>query len=154
VRFSVAAQTDPKIAKAIAGIAEEAWTPIRYPRATFDEDQQRWIPDAKVAEVAEVPYTAFPGKKAHRVTARLHVRRVRRRRRWRCAHGSCWPAPRAGRAPRWRTDWAWTATARMRPRDHAGPRPSVRTDRCNRPTAPRLEHGASNGGPMLVSGRG
>jgi len=75
VRFSVTARTDPKITKAIDGIDEEAWTPIKYPHAIFDEDEQRWISDA---EVAEVPYTAFAGKKAHAVTARLIVRRVRR----------------------------------------------------------------------------
>ncbi|HEV7853629.1 MAG TPA: IS1380 family transposase [Mycobacterium sp.] len=75
VRFSVTARTDPKIARAIAGIGEDAWTPIKYPHAIFDEDEQRWISDA---EVAEVPYTAFAGNKAHAVTARLIVRRVRR----------------------------------------------------------------------------
>jgi hypothetical protein len=75
VRFSVTARTDPKIAWAIAGIDEHAWTPIKYPHAIFDEDEQRWISDA---QVAEVPYTAFAGNKAHAVTARLIVRRVRR----------------------------------------------------------------------------
>jgi hypothetical protein len=75
VRFSVTARMDPKITKAIAGIDEDAWTPIEYPHAILDEDEQRWISDA---EVAEVPYTAFAGKKAHAVTARLIVRRVRR----------------------------------------------------------------------------
>ena len=75
VRFSVTARMDPKITKAIGGIAEDAWIPIKYPNAIFDEDEQRWISDA---EVAEVPYTAFAGKTAHAVTARLIVRRVRR----------------------------------------------------------------------------
>jgi hypothetical protein len=75
VRFSVTARMDTKISKAIAGIGEDAWTPIKYPHAIFDEDEQRWISDA---EVAEVPYTAFAGKKKHAVTARLIVRRVRR----------------------------------------------------------------------------
>jgi hypothetical protein len=75
VRFSVTARMDPKITKAIAGISEDAWTPIKYPHAIFDEDEQRWISDA---EVAEVPYTAFAGKNKHAVTARLIVRRVRR----------------------------------------------------------------------------
>ena len=73
VRFSVTARMDKKITKAIAGIPEHAWTPIRYPNAIFDEDEQRWISDA---EVAEVPYTAFASKKAHAVTAQLIVRRV------------------------------------------------------------------------------
>ena len=75
VRFSVTARMDRKITKAIGGIAEDAWTPIKYPNAIFDEEEQRWVSDA---EVAELPYTAFAGKKAHTVTARLIVRRVRR----------------------------------------------------------------------------
>lgn len=75
VRFSVTARMNSKITKVIAGIDEDAWTPIKYPHAIFDEDEQRWISDA---EVAEVPYTAFAGNKKHAVTARLIVRRVRR----------------------------------------------------------------------------
>lgn len=75
VRFSVTARMDSKITKAIEGISEDAWIPIKYPHAIFDEDEQRWISDA---EIAEVSYTAFAGKKAHAVTARLIVRRVRR----------------------------------------------------------------------------
>ena len=74
VRFSVTARMDRKITKAIAAIPENAWTPIRYPNAIFDEDEQRWISDA---EVAEIVYTAFTSKKKYRVTARLIVRRVR-----------------------------------------------------------------------------
>jgi hypothetical protein len=75
VRFSVTARMDRKITKAIAAIPDNAWTPIRYPNAIFDEDEQRWISDA---EVAEISYTAFDSTKKHRVTARLIVRRVRR----------------------------------------------------------------------------
>jgi hypothetical protein len=75
VRFSVTARMDRKITKAIAGIGEDAWTPIRYPNAIFDEQEQRWISDA---EVAEIPYTAFTSRRKHTVTARLIVRRVRR----------------------------------------------------------------------------
>jgi hypothetical protein len=75
VRFSVTARMDQKITKAIAAIPENAWTPIRYPNAIFDEDEQRWISDA---EVAEIVYTAFTSNKKHLVTARLIVRRVRR----------------------------------------------------------------------------
>ena len=72
--FSVTARMDPKIRAAIAGIGEDAWTPITYPRAIWDEDQNRLISDA---EVAEVPYTAFTSKKGQAITARLIVRRVR-----------------------------------------------------------------------------
>ena len=72
--FSVTARMDAKIRAAIAAIGEDAWTPITYPEAIWDEDQRRWISDA---EVAEVPYTAFASKKGQAVTARLIVRRVR-----------------------------------------------------------------------------
>jgi hypothetical protein len=55
----------------IATIPEDAWTPIKYPKAIWDQDEQRWIFDA---EVAEVKYTAFTGKaRKYRATARLLV---------------------------------------------------------------------------------
>ena len=72
--FSVTVRMDPKIRAAIAAIGEDAWTPITYPRAVWDEDQDRLISDA---EIAEVPYTAFASKKGKAITARLIVRRVR-----------------------------------------------------------------------------
>jgi hypothetical protein len=75
-RFSVTARLTPTVVKAITGIDEQAWTPIRYPNAIYDEDEQRWVSDA---EVAEVGFTAFTNRcKAEHVTARLIVRRVRR----------------------------------------------------------------------------
>jgi hypothetical protein len=75
-RFSVTARLTPSVIKAIASIDEQAWTPIRYPNAIYDEDEQRWVSDA---EVAEIEFTAFTGRrKAEHVTARLIVRRVRR----------------------------------------------------------------------------
>jgi len=72
--FSVTARMDAKISAAIAAISEDAWTPITYPKAIWDEDQRRWISDA---EVAETEYIAFASKKGQAVTARLIVRRVR-----------------------------------------------------------------------------
>jgi hypothetical protein len=72
--FSVTVRMDPKIRAAIAAIGEQAWTPIRYPRAIFDDQLGRWISDAQVAEVT---YTAFTSRKGQAVTARLIVRRVR-----------------------------------------------------------------------------
>jgi hypothetical protein len=72
--FSVTVRMDPKIRAAIAAIGEEAWTPVTYPRAVWDEDQQRLISDA---EVAEVPYTALAARKGKAMTARLIVRRVK-----------------------------------------------------------------------------
>jgi hypothetical protein len=74
--FSVTARMDPKIARAIATIDEDSWVGIQYPQAIFDDEQQRWISDAQVAEVL---YTAFTSRrKAEHVTARLIVRRVKR----------------------------------------------------------------------------
>ena len=61
---------------AIAGIDEQSWVPTQHPNAIYDEAEERWISDA---EVAEVGFTAFTGRrKTKHVTARLIVRRVRR----------------------------------------------------------------------------
>jgi hypothetical protein len=76
VHFSVTARQDRAVRAAIAAIPEDAWSPIRYPRAVFDEQLQQWVSDA---EVAEVPFTAFTGRRrSEQVTARLIVRRVKR----------------------------------------------------------------------------
>jgi hypothetical protein len=72
--FSVTVRMDPKVHAAIAAIADQAWTPIRYPRAIWDDQLGRWISDA---QVAEVKYTAFTSKKGQAMTARLVVRRVK-----------------------------------------------------------------------------
>jgi hypothetical protein len=75
VHFSITARKDRAITAAIAGIGEDAWTTIHYPRAVFDDQLGQWVSDA---EVAEVPFTAFASKpKARQVSARLIVRRVR-----------------------------------------------------------------------------
>jgi hypothetical protein len=74
-RFSVTVNMDVKVAAAIAAIGENAWTPIRYPRAIWDDQLGCWASDA---QVAEVPYEAFTSaKKGQQITARLIVRRVR-----------------------------------------------------------------------------
>ena len=62
---------------AIAAIPEDAWTPIEYPQAIWDDQLGCWVSDA---EVAETGYTAFTSKpKKEQVTARLIVRRIRAR---------------------------------------------------------------------------
>lgn len=73
VNFSVTLQSNPKLRAAIAGIGEDAWTPVRYPGAVYDDVLGQWISNA---EVAETGYTAFETSR-HKVTARLVVRRVR-----------------------------------------------------------------------------
>jgi hypothetical protein len=72
--FSVTAPMNPSVRAAITGIPETAWTPIKYPRAIWDDQLRCWVSDA---EAAEVEYTAFASKKGQAVTARLIVRRVR-----------------------------------------------------------------------------
>ncbi|GEL19192.1 hypothetical protein PA7_30290 [Pseudonocardia asaccharolytica DSM 44247 = NBRC 16224] len=73
-RFSVTARP-ATVTRAITSIDKQAWTPIRYPNAIYD-DEQRWISDA---EIAETEFTAFTGRrKPEHITARLIVRRVRR----------------------------------------------------------------------------
>jgi hypothetical protein len=73
-RFSVTVPMNASIRAAIAAIGEDAWTPIRYPHAIWDDQLGAWVSDA---EVAEIEYTAFTSKKGQAVTARLIVRRVR-----------------------------------------------------------------------------
>ena len=74
--FSITARHTPAVIRAITAIPEHAWVPIHYPHAIWDDDQQRWISDA---EVAETTFTAFTGRRAaEHITARLIVRRVRR----------------------------------------------------------------------------
>ena len=74
--FSVTARMTKTVTAAITGITEDAWQPIKYPHAIWDDAEQRWISDA---EVAEVPFVAFTGRrKAEHVPCRLVVRRVKR----------------------------------------------------------------------------
>lgn len=80
--FSVTARMTKAVTAAIASIEEGAWQPSKYPNAIFEEAEQRWISDA---EVAEVPFVAFAGRrKAEHVSCRLIVRRVKRLQRLAC----------------------------------------------------------------------
>ena len=53
----VTSRMDPAVKGAIATIAVDAWTKIRYTNAIYDEEAQEWI---YKAEVAETPFTAHP----------------------------------------------------------------------------------------------
>lgn len=89
-RFSVTAPVTAAIRTAIAGIPEDAWTPIRYPQAVWDDQPGCWVSDA---EVAETSYEAFTSKKkALHVTARLIVRRVRDKGKAAPGQGELFPA--------------------------------------------------------------
>lgn len=75
-RFSITARHNKAVRRAISRIGDDAWTAIEYTDAVWDEQDQRWVSDA---EVAEINYIAFTGRrKAEHVTARLIVRRVKR----------------------------------------------------------------------------
>ncbi|MGL5825028.1 MAG: IS1380 family transposase [Nocardioides sp.] len=76
VWFSVTARMNKQVKTTIAAIDEEAWTPISYPNAIWEESEQHWISDAEVAEVAITVFTSR--RKAEHVTCRLVVRRVKR----------------------------------------------------------------------------
>ena len=71
--FSVTTTVNTKVHTAIDTITEDAWTPVAYPGAVFDDEAGVWISDAQVAETI---YTAFASTR-HKVTVRLVVRRVR-----------------------------------------------------------------------------
>jgi len=74
--FSVTVRMNPAVTKAIGAIPEHAWTTIKYPRAIWDEPEQRWISEAQVAETTITAFTSAPIKA--QVTCRLVVRRVQR----------------------------------------------------------------------------
>ena len=71
---SITARMDPAVKRAIATIAEQAWRPIKYTDAIYDQSAGVWI---SRAEVAEIPFTAFTSKKkTDQVPGRLVVRRI------------------------------------------------------------------------------
>ncbi|MDI6908180.1 IS1380 family transposase [Nocardioides sp.] len=71
---SITVRMDPKVKAAIATIGDDAWTPIEYTDAVFDEQTQTWVSRAEVAEIA---FTAFTSKKkTEQVPGRLVVRRI------------------------------------------------------------------------------
>jgi hypothetical protein len=74
--FSVTARMNPKVVAAIAAIGEDAWTPIKYPQAVWDDQAGGWVSDAQVAEVPFTAFTSLPT--AQQITCRIVVRRVKR----------------------------------------------------------------------------
>ena len=58
--FSVTARMTKTLTAAMASIPSDAWRPIEYPNAIYDEAEQRWVSDV---EVAEIPTTAFTSRR-------------------------------------------------------------------------------------------
>ncbi len=50
----------PALHTAISSISEDDWTAITYPNAVWDDDEQRLVSDA---EIAEIPYLAFTSRR-------------------------------------------------------------------------------------------
>jgi len=81
-RFSVTVPHNTHLAAAIAAVPADAWTPVRYPRALWDDQLGCWVSEA---EVAETGYTAFAGNPVRAwqhdtvrpMDGRLIIRRVR-----------------------------------------------------------------------------
>ena len=72
--FSVTVRMDPKVRAAIAAIPGDAWTPIRYPRAIWDDQLRCWVSDAAGRRSG---IHRLHLEKGQAITARLIVRRVR-----------------------------------------------------------------------------
>lgn len=71
---SVTVGLNATIKAAISTINDDAWTPIKYTNALYDEDTQQWI---SVAEAAEIPFTAFDSqRRSNHIPGRLIVRRI------------------------------------------------------------------------------
>ncbi|MGV0838527.1 IS1380 family transposase [Mycolicibacterium thermoresistibile] len=71
---SITVRLDPKVKAAIAAIGDDAWTPIEYTDAIYDETTARWI---SRAEVAEIDFLAFSSRKtSEQIPGRLVVRRI------------------------------------------------------------------------------
>jgi hypothetical protein len=74
--FSVTARMNPAVTRAIGAISEQDWVTIKYPRAVFDEQEQRWVSDAQVAQIHFTAFTSYA--KDQQIPCRLVVRRVQR----------------------------------------------------------------------------
>ncbi len=72
--MSVTVRLDNRVKATISTIPDDAWTPIEYTDAIYDEHAQTWISRAEVAEIAFTAFTAQ--KKVNHVPGRLVVRRI------------------------------------------------------------------------------
>jgi hypothetical protein len=72
IQFSITIRVDKKVKRCIEAIPADAWVEIEYPQPVWDEQQQRFV---SRAQIAETRYTAFEGTRDE-VTARLIVRRI------------------------------------------------------------------------------
>jgi hypothetical protein len=76
VQFSITVANQPNIRASIEKIPEDAWTPIKYRDAVWDDEERRWVSEAEIAEIRHAAFGSKPEK--YHATARLIVRRVKR----------------------------------------------------------------------------
>jgi phosphoribosylcarboxyaminoimidazole (NCAIR) mutase len=74
--FSITARMDAAVTRAVTQIPDDGWTPIEYLNAIFDEEEQRWVSDAEVAEIGVTAFTSW--RRSEHIGARLILRRVKR----------------------------------------------------------------------------
>jgi len=74
--FSVTVWMNSSVRQAIMAIPDTSWTTIRYPRAIWEPEDQRWICEAEVAEIGFTAFISHPKKR--QIPCRLVVRRVQR----------------------------------------------------------------------------
>jgi hypothetical protein len=73
-KVSITVRMDSAVKRAIGTIGEDDWTTIQYTNAILDEGTGKWI---SVAEVAEIPFTAFSSRTtSEHIPGRLVVRRI------------------------------------------------------------------------------
>jgi hypothetical protein len=73
-QVSVTVKQTAPVRAAIGAIPDQAWTPIAYREAVFDEASGRWVARAEVAEVPFVAFTSRPT--SQQLPGRLVVRRI------------------------------------------------------------------------------
>jgi len=71
--FSVTVRMNSSVRQAIMAIPDTSWTTIRYPRAIWEPEDQRWISEAEVAEIGFTAFISHPKKR--QIPCRLVVRR-------------------------------------------------------------------------------
>jgi DDE family transposase len=71
-RYSITIRVDKKVKRTIEAIPSDAWVEIEYPQPVWDDEQQRFVSRAQIAQTRYAAFEATPDE----VTARLIVRRI------------------------------------------------------------------------------
>jgi hypothetical protein len=69
VFFSITVPNQPNVRASIEKIPEQAWTPIKYRQAVWDDEEDRWVSEAEIAEIPHAAFTSKPAKYRHSARA-------------------------------------------------------------------------------------